>query len=120
MSTANLEKDLGPFQPMRKAKHQFEAYVKPVHDDPAGAVAKLKRLHRDTPIGVENTEFYAWTDKMGCVVPGLVQVLGGYIWQKLVAADVMSVYVDIILREDFWTSHWVRSLRSMYAIRCCI
>ena len=120
MSTANLEKDLGPFQPMRKAQHQFEAYVKPVHDDPAGAVAKLKRLHRDTPIGVDNTEFYAWTDKMGCVVPGLVQVLGGYIWQKLVAADVMSVYVDIILREYFWTSHWVRSLRSMYAIRSCI
>ncbi|KZV61525.1 hypothetical protein PENSPDRAFT_658831, partial [Peniophora sp. CONT] len=105
MSTSNLGRDLGPFQHLRAQKHQFETYILPVEKDPAGAVERLRQLHRDTPIGQENNDLYAWADRMGCVLPR-TEFLGRDLWRKLIRAGIVDVCLDIIVRDDFWKSHW--------------
>ncbi|VDB92124.1 unnamed protein product [Peniophora sp. CBMAI 1063] len=73
--------------------------------DPVGAIQTLRRLHRETPIGQENNELYEWADKFLCVL-AVDQDWAQEPQRRLVRADLANVCLDIIMRADFWQSHW--------------
>ena len=106
MRTSSPLTDLGPYQPLRGQEHLYQAYKAPIENDPAAAAKKLRQLHRDTPLGTENEEFYAWTDRIGCVL-SRSEFLERRLWRKFINADIANICLDIIMRDDFWQSPWV-------------
>lgn len=103
--------DLGPFQPLRSQESLLETYIAPIEDDPATAVEKLRQLHLGTPMNLKerNVELYAWADRVGAVL-SRPEYVRSEVYRKLIRADVANVILDILMRNDFWDSHWVRSL----------
>ncbi|KZV61528.1 hypothetical protein PENSPDRAFT_293076 [Peniophora sp. CONT] len=72
----------------------------PVRRDPTTATEFLRRLHLETPVGRENSLFYAFADRVCTVLAG--GEMDTSTWEKFVRAGVVDLCLDIVARDDFW------------------